>query len=155
VIRQGRRFALDFGSARIGIAVCDREGILAVPVATLSNNEEAISAFLGLIDGDVLEIYVGLPLNLSGERTQSTNNALNFARTLSQLIQIPVRLIDERLTTSQANHQLREVGKSQKQGRGSIDQMAAVAILEYALNMERNTGKPTGIEIKEWLEEND
>ncbi|NBR55021.1 MAG: Holliday junction resolvase RuvX, partial [Micrococcales bacterium] len=59
------------------------------------------------------------------------------------------RLIDERLTTALANTQLREVGKSQKEAKATVDQMAAVAILEFALLIERNTGAQPGKSLEE------
>jgi putative Holliday junction resolvase len=64
-------------------------------------------------------------------------------------------MIDERLTTSLANQQLRSLGKSQKDARSSIDQMAAVAILEYAFQVEANSNAAPGISLEEWREEND
>jgi putative Holliday junction resolvase len=103
----------------------------------------------------LLEIYVGLPLNMQGAVTASTEDAVAVATTIGELTSLAVLLVDERLTTSISNAQLKEVGKTQKQARGSIDQMAAVAILEYALQVERNSGLTPGVLVSEWSENNE
>jgi putative Holliday junction resolvase len=105
--------------------------------------------------GELLEIYVGIPINLQGESTQSTDDAVDFAQALQDVSQAEVRLIDERLTTSMANNQLKQIGKSQKDARSTIDQMAAVAILEFALSVEKNKGLAPGLSLEEWRESNE
>jgi len=145
-LRLGRRIAIDVGSKRIGVASSDEHGILASPVATVSSLAECLQ----FIDTSVLEIYVGLPVNLQGVATESTATAIKFAREIAASTQSETRLIDERLTTSLANNQLREIGKTQRQSRQTIDQMAAVAILEYALQIERASGRIPGVAIGEY-----
>jgi putative Holliday junction resolvase len=105
--------------------------------------------------GEILEIYVGVPINLQGKSTLSTQDSIDFAEALQKLTGSSVRLIDERLTTSMANSQLKQIGKSQKDARSTIDQMAAVAILEFALSVEKNTGLAPGLSIQEWKERNE
>lgn len=146
---------MDYGESRIGLAKSDSEAILASPVATLLNNDDVLTHVLELIPDSCLEIYVGLPLNLHNDITVSTKSAVSFAIRLAAQTNKPVRLIDERLTTSIANSQLRELGINQKKARANIDQLAAVAILEYALNMERNTGIIPGKSLDEWIKAND
>jgi putative Holliday junction resolvase len=92
---------------------------------------------------------------LQGKSTLSTEDAVQFAEALESASGIVVRLIDERLTTSMANNQLKQIGKSQKDARSTIDQMAAVAILEFALSVEKNTGLAPGLSIHEWRERNE
>jgi putative Holliday junction resolvase len=158
-VRSGRRLAIDVGKARIGIAISDFHGILASPVSTLDRNQFDAnpSTLVASIEDfeSLLEIYVGLPLNMQGSITSSTEDAVAVARTIGELTSLAVRLVDERLTTSISNAQLKEVGKTQKQARGSIDQMAAVAILEYALQVERNSGLTPGVLVSEWSENNE
>jgi len=149
----GRRIAIDVGTKRIGVAVSDSHGILASPLTTLDaalDIPEIHSTLKGQIEGNILEIYVGLPIALSGNETNSTQNAKNFALALKKVTDVPVLLIDERLTTSLANQQLKSVGKSQKEARSTIDQMAAVAILEYALAVEGNQGGIPGIRVEDY-----
>ena len=146
---------MDYGESRIGLAKSDSEAILASPVATLLNNDDVLTHVLELVPDSCLEIYVGLPLNLQNDITVSTKSAVAFAMRLAAQTNKPVRLIDERLTTSIANSQLRELGINQKKARANIDQLAAVAILEYALNMERSTGRIPGKSLDEWIKAND
>ena len=158
-MRSGRRLAIDVGKARIGIAISDFHGILASPVSTLDrvqfdSNPNTLLAAIEDFES-LLEIYVGLPLNMQGAVTASTEDAVAVARTIGELTSLAVLLVDERLTTSISNAQLKELGKTQKQARGSIDQMAAVAILEYALQVERNSGLTPGVLVSDWSENNE
>jgi putative Holliday junction resolvase len=160
LLRPGRRLAIDVGRARIGLAVTDIHAILASPLVTVHRVEslsESVQAVLTAASeaGGVFEIYVGIPVNLQGESTQSTQDAIDFAQELQANTDIDVRLIDERLTTSMANNQLKQIGKSQKDARSTIDQMAAVAILEFALSVEKNKGIAPGLSLEQWKESNE
>ena len=160
MLRPGRRLAIDVGRARIGLAVTDIHAILASPLVTVPRVEslsESVQAVLTAAceAGEVFEIYVGIPVNLQGESTQSTQDAIDFAQELQANTDIDVRLIDERLTTSMANNQLKQIGKSQKDARSTIDQMAAVAILEFALSVEKNKGIAPGLSLEQWKESNE
>ena len=160
MLRPGRRLAIDVGRARIGLAVTDIHAILASPLVTVHRVEslsESVQAVLTAASeaGGVFEIYVGIPVNLQGESTQSTQDAIDFAQELQANTDIDVRLIDERLTTSMANNQLKQIGKSQKDARSTIDQMAAVAILEFALSVEKNKGIAPGLSLEQWKESNE
>lgn len=160
MLRTGRRLAIDVGQARIGLAISDFHGILASPLATVKANEDLLVSVseifeLAQADGELLEIYVGIPTNLQGKSTVSTNKVLKFAEVFAGKTTTPVYLIDERLTTSLANAQLRMIGKSQRDARSTIDQMAAVAILEYALSIEKQSGTTPGLELADWRRENE
>ena len=160
MLRTGRRLAIDVGQARIGLAISDFHGILASPLTTVLANEDLLVSVSEVLehaqcDGEVLEIYVGIPINLQGKSTVSTDKALQFAEVLAEKTAIPVYLIDERLTTSLANAQLKMIGKSQKEAKSTIDQMAAVAILEYALTIEKKSGRMPGLELADWRRENE
>jgi len=157
LLRPGRRLAVDVGKARIGLAISDIHAILASPLATVdreSDVQKSIDEILALAatEGDVYEIYVGVPVNLQGSVTPSTLDAVYFATLISESTTLSVLLIDERLTTSLANSQLLAIGKSQKSARSTIDQMAAVAILEYALTLEKNSSQRPGLTVSEWKE---
>jgi len=148
-VRPGRRAAIDVGKARVGVAVSDPHGILASPVATVSRAQiaETVDACLAeLAEYEIVEAYVGLPVNLSGSHTESTVDALLFARELAARSPFEVRLIDERLTTASAAASLRASGRNAKNSRSVVDQAAAMVILEHALTTERNLnvqpGKP-------------
>jgi putative Holliday junction resolvase len=134
---------------RIGVALCDQEGILASPldaVTRSSDLSETISLLANLVDTHgVIEVYVGDPLSLNGRQTDSTSDARSLAADLSQSISIPVRLIDERLTTVTAATKLRASGISAKNSKSIIDSASAVEILESALSFEKNSGVAPGV----------
>ena len=149
--RLGRRIGVDFGVARIGVAVSSVDGIICSPLATLQNNEEALISLLELIsEQEPIEIYVGLPLNLLGEHTQSTVLAIEFAKQLFQSGVSNLRLVDERMSTRAAQSQLQASGKNSRQSKGVIDAAAATLIVESALSYERATGQIPGIDVSEF-----
>ncbi|MFB9648034.1 Holliday junction resolvase RuvX [Curtobacterium pusillum] len=143
-VRSGRRLGIDVGRARIGVAVCDRDGLLATPVETVARDDDSdVRRILEVADEyDVLEIVVGLPLSMSGGDTPSTADARAFAVRLAE--HRPVRLVDERLSTVTAQRGLHQAGKNTKKSRAVIDQAAAVIILQHALDHERASGAPPG-----------
>ena len=147
----GVRIALDVGSVRIGVAKCDRHGMLATPLVTIAAGPDALLEVVNLInEHEAMCVYVGKPISLAGETTASTVSALNFAKELSLLVKdsaVTVRLIDERLSTVSAQRGMHEAGRSVKQSRDAIDQAAAVVILEHALATERNAGDFVGEEV--------
>lgn len=143
-IRSGRRLGVDVGRARIGIAVCDRDGLLATPVETVRRDDSSdLRRILEIADEyDALELVVGLPLSMSGGDTPSTDDARAFAARIAE--HRPVRLVDERLSTVTAQRGLHQAGKNTKKSRSVIDQAAAVIILQHALDHERRAGAPPG-----------
>lgn len=150
-MRSGRRLAVDVGKVRVGLAISDFHGILASPlqnVARQTDDNETIRLIsVATEDQDLLEIYVGLPVSMSGNATASTEDAVLLANLLAVATDVPVRMIDERLTTVSASAALRSSGKNSKDGRKVIDQIAATMILEQALAIEKNTGREPGIEL--------
>ncbi len=145
-MRSGVRLGLDIGTVRIGVAVSDSEGLLAMPHETIQRGDaDFLSHVSSLCERlAVLEVIVGLPLAMSGATTASTRDALEVAHSLSDVVAVDVRMIDERLTTVSAHGALRQSGKKQKQTRQVIDQVAAVLILQHALDSERSQGKLPG-----------
>ena len=148
-MRIGRRLAVDVGRVRLGVALCDQEGILASPLDAVSRSSvssETVASLANLVDEhDVMEVYVGDPLSLSGKQTDSTSDARSLAAELSQAISIPVRLVDERFTTVTAATKLRASGISAKDSKSIIDSASAVEILESALSFEKSSGVAPGI----------
>ncbi|GAB2508598.1 Holliday junction resolvase RuvX [Microbacterium petrolearium] len=143
--RRGVRLGIDVGRARVGVARCDADGMLAVPVETVPRSEASIARILELArEHDPLEYVVGLPLNLRGEDTPSTADARAFAAELAARDERPVRLVDERLSTVTAHAALRQSGRSQKGSRSMVDQVAAVVLLQHAVDSEKRTGLPAG-----------
>lgn len=131
-----RKLALDIGKARIGVAIS--QDSLSLPHSVIANSESSISEILTLVESEQPQcIYIGLPLSLSGSNTQSTKMAIDFARQLETIVAIPIRMIDERLTSKSASAALRAAGKNSRQQKGIIDASAAALILEFALSSER------------------
>jgi putative Holliday junction resolvase len=144
-MRIGVRLGVDAGKARVGVAVCDRDGLLATPVVTLSRGDDTVNELRGLVgEYDAVEVVVGLPLSLRGDDTASTADARALAAELAGAVEVPVRLVDERLSTVSAQRVLHKSGRSVKASRPVIDQVAAVIILQNALDFERSAGRPPG-----------
>ena len=144
-MRPGTRLGIDVGRVRIGVAHSDPAGILATPVETVSRGDGDLARILSLVaDHGVIEVVVGLPLSLSGGDTASTDDARTFARSLAEAAPVPVRLVDERLSTVTAQGQLRDTGRSTRTSRSVVDQAAAVIILQTALDSERSSGNQPG-----------
>jgi putative Holliday junction resolvase len=143
--RRGVRLGVDVGRARIGVARSDPDGMLAVPVETVPRDERSIARLVELAsEYEPLEIVVGLPLNMRGEDTPSTADAREFAAQLAAAQPAPVRLVDERLSTVSAHTALRQSGRSQKGSRSIVDQVAAVVLLQHAIDSEKRTGAAAG-----------
>jgi putative Holliday junction resolvase len=123
---------------------------MALPVATVKVKDHPISYIAELINEyEPLVIYVGLPLNLQGEHTASTQYALDFADALKPLVTCEIRLIDERLSTVSAASTLRSAGHTAQSSKDIIDQAAAVVILEHALDVESKSNQLAGQPIGE------
>ncbi len=150
--RRGIRIGLDVGSVRVGVARTDPDGILAVPIKTLKRlaSKQDVDELATLIaEYEPLEIVVGLPVSLSGQAGAAVEAAMSYAYDLNNRLagnrqQVPIRLIDERMSTMQATRQLQAAGRDARQGRNVIDQAAAVIIVQQAVDQERATGRPPG-----------
>ncbi len=145
-MRFGTRLAVDVGSARIGVARCDPDGLLASPLATIPRGPGDLGSLASLAaDEDAIEVIVGLPTGLSGREGAAAAQARVFAEALAaRLAPVPVRLVDERFTTVIAHDALRRGGRGSRARRPVVDQAAAALILQGALDTERTTGKPAG-----------
>jgi putative Holliday junction resolvase len=151
----GRKLAIDVGRSRLGIAISDPSGIISSPldsVVRADDDGQTVQQILKIVvDNGVEEIFVGDPISLSGAQTASTADARNFAAVLQTACLVPVRLIDERLTTVSAARSLRESGKNAKASKEFIDSASAVVILESALQTERVSGQAAGIAVGDLL----
>lgn len=135
---------VDVGSVRVGVALSDPRGILAHPVTTL-DPEDLSAAEEIVVEHDVTCVYVGLPRSLDGGEGAAAEVARGYARVLaSRVAPVPVRLVDERLTTVSAHRQLQASGLRERGRRSVVDQAAAVLILQGALDLESSSGRPAG-----------
>jgi putative Holliday junction resolvase len=135
------------------VARCDPDGILAVPVATLARSPQGtdLDSLVELVaEHDPLELVVGLPLGLDGREGAAAQAARDYAAALVERLgaagrTVPVRLVDERLTTTAATRGLQAAGRDARSARGVVDQAAAVIIVQHAVDAERATGTPPGV----------
>jgi len=138
-MKRGRRIAFDYGDVRIGVAVSDPDSILSSPLTTLKATDKNLSSQISQIITEIepVTIYVGRPSLLSGNDGVATEKATEFVALLHTITQVPIELIDERMSTISAARNLREAGRSAKESKDAIDMAAAVAILEFAIDLEK------------------
>lgn len=144
-LERGARLAIDVGSVRVGVARSDPDGILAVPETTLGRDADTCAGIAAIVtEHDAVIVYVGLPLGLDGTVGAAGAAAEEFAADLARSLEVPVHLVDERLSTVSAQRAIQEAGRSTRESRGYVDQAAAVVILEGALARERADGTRAG-----------
>jgi len=139
-MQRGRRLAFDYGDVRIGVAACDPDAILASPVTTLKVGARDLNEQLQRLfdEYEPIAIYIGKPSNMDGSSGSAVQKANAFGELLATLSDTPIVFIDERMSTLSAAKNMRESGVSARDARSRIDQAAAVAILEFALSIEKN-----------------
>ena len=135
---KGVRIGVDVGTVRVGVAASDPDGVLASPVVTLTRDprtDRDLEQLAEIVrDRNAVEVVIGLPRHLSGREGASVQMARQYADALADRIApVPIRLVDERLTTVSAGRSLRASGVRGKASRAVIDQAAAVALLQSAL----------------------
>lgn len=130
---------IDFGRARIGLAISDELRLLAHPLETIPANKNTMGKIVDIVrDRKIDKLVVGIPRHMSGEIGKAANEALEFAAKLRSQLPCAVETWDERLTTVAANRALSDAGKKTRQTRGFVDQVAAQMILQSYLDRERN-----------------
>jgi len=130
---------IDFGRARIGLAISDELRLLAHPLETIPANRVSIKRISEIVrDRKIDKVVVGIPRHMSGEIGKAATEALKFADKLRAQLSCPVETWDERLSTVAASRALRDSGKKTHQTRSVIDQVAAQMILQGYLDRERN-----------------
>lgn len=134
-----RILALDYGERRIGIALSDEAGIIAMPFRTINalNREQALSE-IGRICNEkkVFKIIVGMPLNMNGDKGTQAERASAFALNIGKQLGIPVETWDERLSTRMAERTLISADVSRNKRKGVIDRLAAQIILQSYLDAQ-------------------
>lgn len=134
---------IDLGQARTGVAICDRDEILASPVGMIQerNMERLVQKIHLLVqERHVQRIVVGLPLNMDGTEGESAARARAFARQLEETSGLSVILSDERRTTVAAHGYLNETNVRGAKRKQLVDAVSAVIILEDHLRKRKNEG---------------
>ena len=136
VLPEGRVLGLDHGDARIGVAISDEQRTLAVPLGTVHTGAPAdLKAIASLVrDHDVTVVVLGLPLSMSGEHGPRATHVESFADALRAVLDVPVQLQDERLSTAEAERALTAAGASARDRKRSVDRSAATVILQAWLD---------------------
>ncbi|MHA7282755.1 Holliday junction resolvase RuvX [Arthrobacter sp. TMS2-4] len=149
----GPKLGVDVGKVRVGMAGCDREGLIATPIRTLKRdarkNNDIRILVREAVERGAVQIIVGLPRNLSGREGASAEMAREYAGLLVEELArqshpAPVRLVDERLSTVSAHRSLHAAGIGSRDHRKVVDQVAAVEILQHAIDMQRSRGQDVG-----------
>jgi len=128
-----RIIGVDYGEARVGIAASDLLGITAQGLDTLHEKDSSkVVAHLCALAKELNagEFVVGFPKNMNGTVGERGERTQAFAKQLGEMSGIPVKLWDERLTSSAAHGVLAESGVSGKNRKGAVDKIAAVMILQ-------------------------
>lgn len=144
LIKSGRILALDVGSKTIGLAVTDALGITAQGLETIrrKNKRTDLAALKNVIERyEVTELVVGLPLRMSGAEGTQSGKIREFVAVLEKEFELPIHLMDERLTSVEANRVLRESEMSIKKRAGAVDRLAAVLILQSFLELQKSRGE--------------
>lgn len=145
-MRPGVRLGVDVGTVRIGIAVSDADGRVATPVETVRRGTGDLDRIAAIAaTWAAAEVVVGLPLSLSGAEGPAARAVRDYSVTLAvRVAPVPVRLVDERLSTVSAERGLRSSGVDSRRGRAVVDRVAAAQILQAALDTERTSGWAPG-----------
>jgi putative Holliday junction resolvase len=146
------RLGVDVGTVRVGLSASDAAGLIATPVETLARDPRGLSDVARItaevVERDVLEVVVGLPVSLSGAEGPASRSVRGYAAELARRVApVPVRLVDERLSTVSAHQVLTASGRRGRRQREVVDQVAAVLILQTALDAERASGRPPGSSV--------
>ena len=126
---------LDFGHARIGVAMSDELQLLAHPLETIPANQQSASRVSEIVrERKIDHVVAGIPRRMNGQIGSAATEVLNFVEKLRAILPCPVVTWDERLTTAAAHRALRAAGKKTRQTRGYVDQVAAQMILQSYLD---------------------
>ncbi|MEU4568860.1 Holliday junction resolvase RuvX [Micromonospora sp. NPDC023956] len=144
---RGVRLGVDVGQVRVGVSICDPDGILATPLVTLARDltsgDDAVPTDVAelrrlVAEHGAVEVVLGLPVNLAGKHGPAAVHVRSYANRLADVIApVPVTLTDERMSTVVASRRLAERGVRGKRQRAVVDQAAAVEILQSWLEAQR------------------
>lgn len=133
-----RYLAIDHGTKRTGLAICDAEERIASPLTILQGRKDLIDQIAQVIEAEgVGGIVVGLPLNMDDSQGPQAKEVMAFAERLRVRVSVPLYFQDERLTSFGADEKLNATGLSRSKRRGLRDAVAAAEILETFLQQSR------------------
>ena len=133
--------SIDLGKVRTGIAISDDTGYLASPFCVLVEKDRLnlLEKIKKIVDeNNIVKIIVGLPKNMDGSEGESAKSAIEFSDLLREHTNLPVVMMDERMTTMSAHNYLNVVNKRGKKRKEIIDSVAATIILQDYLDLMKN-----------------
>jgi len=134
-----RYLAIDYGTRRTGLAVCDRDETIVSPLAVIAGPRMLIDKISETVVSENIDaVVVGLPLNMDASEGRQARLVLNFAHRLKKQLQIPVHLQDERLSSFAAGEKLAPANLTKTKKRRRIDAVAAAEILNSFLEAKRS-----------------
>ena len=134
-----RYLAIDYGTKRTGLAICDPTETIVSPLAVLDSRKDLLSEITEIISVEnVSEVVVGFPLNMDGSKGPQAKMSLKFAEQLKKHIDIPVHLQDERLSSFGAEEKLASAEFTKAQKKERLDAIAAAEILQIFLDQKAN-----------------
>ncbi len=132
-----RYLAIDYGTKHTGLAICDRNETIASPLAVIEGQKELLQKILNVVKTENAEaIVLGLPLNMDGSQGFQTKLVFQFAEQLRKLLDIPIHLQDERLSSFGAEEKLSSVELTRGKKRKRLDAIAAAEILQAFLEQK-------------------
>ncbi len=130
-----RALGLDVGDRRVGLALSDPTGLLASPFGVVERGPSDVADIVRIAEeNEAVEIVVGLPLSMSGDSGAQAGKVRDFIRELRSQTDLPVKTVDERLSTVQAQGMLQRSGRRRQRDRGQLDAAAAAVILQTYLD---------------------
>ncbi len=134
-----RHLGIDYGRARIGLAISDPTGSLAQPLTILNNGPGVMEEIKKLVlSYQVGKIVIGLPLNMDGKEGEMVRETREFASSLQKVTGLPVDTMDERLSSWEAHSIMKEAGLNRRKRSKLADKVAATIILQRYLERQRN-----------------
>lgn len=138
---EGRLLGIDYGTVRMGLAMCDESQRWVTPLDTYNRStERRDERFLSelIVRERIRGIVLGLPIHSDGRESQKSHEVRNFHLWLARFTDVPCVFQDERFTTAEAKRLLKEAGLNHLQRKKRIDRLAAHLILEHFLESRRN-----------------
>ena len=136
-----RYLAIDYGTRRTGLAICDSDETIASPLAVIEGQKKLLRSIVEVVEAEkVNAVVLGLPLNMTGTESSQTKLVLKFAEQLKDHLHIPIHFQDERLSSFGAEEKLASANFTRSRRRKRLDAVAAAEILEAFLERKRPHG---------------
>jgi putative Holliday junction resolvase len=145
----GRIAGIDYGRARIGIAISDPDRALASPLENYTRRGPEVDArrFRQLVEADRVVLFVvGLPVHLDGRESELSHEAREFGRWLADVAGVPVEFFDERFSTREAHELLKQAAVKHKRRKRKLDMLAAQVMLSAYLQSQSKGQAPEPID---------